>query len=124
MNRFAPNVRSRPRALATLCALSTLATAALLASPAVVSAAEPAAAAPATTVYYNFSDLATDQGTRALYQRIARAAQAVCPSSDALDLETWSISRECQQQAVARAIGQIHNDRLAAVYARAHARRG
>lgn len=124
MTRFAPNVRSRPRALAALCALSALATAALLAAPTVASAAEPAAVAPATTVYYSFSELATDQGTRALYQRITRAARAVCPSYDALDLTAWSAARECQQQAVARAIGQVHNGRLAAVYARAHARRG
>lgn len=124
MTRFAPTLRSRRRAFAALCALSALATAALAAAPTVASAAEPAAVAPATTVYYNFSELATDQGTRALYQRITRAAQAVCPSSDPLDLTAWSESRECKRQAVERAIGQIHNDRLAAVYARAHARRG
>lgn len=124
MNRLAVNVSSRPRVLAALCALSALATAALLASPTVASAAQPEAVAPATTVYYNFSDLATDQGTRALYARITRAAKAVCPSDDPLDLDAWSAARECQQQAVSRAIHQIGDAHLAAVFARAHARRG
>ena len=124
MSRLASNVSSRPRVLAALAAVSALTTAALLATPTIASAAQPSAGAPATTVYYNFGELATDQGTHALYQRITRAAAAVCPAYDPLDLDAWSASRECQRQAVARAIRQIGNSRLAAVYHRAHTRRG
>jgi UrcA family protein len=123
MSRFAPHASSRPRALAALAALGAI-TAALLAQTSVASAAQPSSGAPRVSVYYSFNDLATEEGTRALYHRIARAAQSVCPSYDALDLQAWSASRECQRQAVSRAVKQIGNARLAAVYARAHARRG
>jgi UrcA family protein len=117
MSRFAPNVSSRPRALAALAAVSALTTAALLAPASVASAAQPTAdAPPQTTVQYSFSELATDEGTRAVYARIKRAAAAVCPSYDTLDLQMADVSKECQRQAMARAIAQIGNARLAAVY--------
>jgi len=117
MSRFAPNVSSRPRALAALAAVGALTTAALLALPSVASAAQPSARTPPqTTVEYSFSELATDAGTRAVYARIKRAAEAVCPSYDAMDLEMADVSQACQRQAVARAIARIGNDRLADVY--------
>lgn len=124
MTRFAPNVSSRPRTVAAIAAVGALVTAALLASPSVASAAEPASSAPQMTVHYSFGELATDEGTRALYQRITRAAAQVCPAYDPRDLATASFAEDCQRHAVARAIKQVGNARLAAVYARAHARRG
>lgn len=124
MSRFAPSLSSRPRVLAltALAAFAALTTAAF-ASP-VASASQPSDAALRTTVYYSLHELATEQGTRALYQRIVTAAQAVCPAGDPRDLESFSSSRDCQRAAVARAIVQIGNGRLAAVHARAVARRG
>ena len=117
MSRFAPNVSSRPRALAALAALSALTTAALLALPSVASAAQPRAdAPPQMTVQYSFEELTTDAGTREVYARIKRAAAAVCPSYDPLDLDMAAASQECQRQAMARAVGRIGNARLAAVY--------
>ncbi|HEY2036989.1 MAG TPA: UrcA family protein [Steroidobacteraceae bacterium] len=117
MSRFAPNVSSRPRALAALAAMSALTTAALLALPSVASAAQPAAdAPPQTIVQYSFNELATDGGTRAVYARIKRAAAAVCPSYDPMDLEMADVSKMCQRQAMARAVNEIGNARLAAVY--------
>jgi UrcA family protein len=117
MSPFAPNVSPRPRALATLAAATALTTAALLGLPNVASAAQPRAdVAPQTAVQYSFSELATDEGTRAVYARIKRAAAAVCPSYDLLDLDMAAASQECQRQAMARAVSQIGNARLAAVY--------
>jgi UrcA family protein len=117
MSRFAPNVSSRSRTLAALAAVSALTTAAVLALPSVASAAQPPAdAPPQTTVQYSFDELATDAGTRAVYARIKRAAAAVCPSYDPLDLEMADASKLCQRQAMARAVGEIGNARLAAVY--------
>jgi UrcA family protein len=125
MSRFAPFVSPRPRAFAGLTALGALAMTALLAQPNIATAAQPAAAAaPQTTVSYSFGDLATDQGTRALYQRILSAARTVCPAYDSRDLEAAAYSWECQRQAVARAIRQIGDPRLAAVYSHKLARRG
>jgi UrcA family protein len=96
--------------------MSALTAAAVLALPSVASAAQPADAPPQTTVQYTFGELATDAGTRAVYARIKRAAAAVCPSYDPLDLDMAAVSKECQQQAMARAVSQIGDARLAAVY--------
>jgi UrcA family protein len=121
MSRFARSLRPRLRTLAALAALTAVAS---LASPAVASAGQPSADVLRTTVYYSLHELATEQGTRALYQRIVQAARTVCPAGDPRDLENFSSSRECQRAAVARAIGQIGSARLAAVRAHALARRG
>lgn len=120
MSRFAPPVRLRPRTFSALAALGTLATAALFASPAVASAAQPSDEIPQTAVYYNVMDLSTDQGTHALYRRIVNAARAVCPGYDSRDLAAFADSRQCQREAVVRAIVQIGNSRLASVHAHAH----
>lgn len=122
MNRFAQSVSSRPRALVAIAAIGL--TTAFLASPAVASAAQPAIGVLQTTVHYNYRDLETDQGTRALYERITSAAKSVCPGYDSRDLAAFAGSRECQRQAVARAIGQIGNGRLAALYSRTTMGRG
>lgn len=121
MSRFAPPVSFRPR---TLAAMGALAMAAALASPTIASAAQPSAAVPQTTIYYSFRDLATDRSTRALYERIVSAARTVCPAYDSRDLGAYADSRECQRQAVARAVRQIGNGRLAAVYSHKLARHG
>src|SRR5512146_178932 len=123
MSRFASHAPSRPRTLAAL-ALGAIGTAALLGSPALAAAAQPAAAAPQTTVHYSFRDLSTEQGTRALFERIVSAARTVCPEYDSRDLGAFAYSRECQRQAVARAVREIGNARLAAVYTHALARHG
>jgi UrcA family protein len=75
-------------------------------------------------VYYNLLDLSTDQGTRALYRRIVNAAETVCPAEDSLNLNEAAMSKECQQEAIARAVAKIGSARLAAVYARTLARPG
>ncbi|HJS88893.1 MAG TPA: UrcA family protein [Steroidobacteraceae bacterium] len=123
MTRFAPKISSRPRALTAL-AVAALTTAGWLGAPMVATAAQPAVDAPEVTVSYSARELASEQGTRALYRRIRTAAQSVCPGWDSHDLDEWAASRECQSQAVARAIGQIGNARLAALHAQTIARRG
>jgi UrcA family protein len=123
MSRLASHAASRPRTLAAL-AVGALATAAWLGTPAIAAAGQPAAAAPQTSVYYSFRDLASDQSTRALYQRIVSAARSVCPGYDSRDLGDVAASRQCQRQAVAGAIRQIGSARLAAVYSHKLARRG
>lgn len=123
MSRFASHVGFRPPVLTAL-AVTALGAAALLGSPATARAAQPAAAAPQTTLYYSFRDLSTDQGTHALYERIVSAARSVCPGYDSRDLSDYANSRQCQRQAVAHAIEQIGSARLAAVYTHTLPRRG
>lgn len=124
MSRFAPSARLRPRTFAAAAALGVLATAAMFASPTVASAAQPAADGYQTNVYYNLRDLSTEQGTRALYRRLQEAAQSVCPGYDSRWHDVVAASKECQRQAIARAVGQIGNARLAAIDARATSWRG
>lgn len=120
MNRLVPDSTPRPRTLAALAALAALTTGALLA-PTVATAAQPYGT---TMVYYNSSDLWTDQGAGAVYRRIVNAAEQVCPAEDSLSLAERAATKECQQQAIAGAVAKIGSARLAALYARTLARHG
>jgi UrcA family protein len=75
---------------------------------------------PSLAIHYSNDALATDEGARALYHRIAMAAEQVCPSDERL---VPVAVRECRQQAIATAVDKVHNQRLAAVYA-SHSRAG
>jgi UrcA family protein len=116
-------VRPRPHAF-VLAALGALTAAASLASPAVAWAAEPSAGGLQTNVYYDLQQLSTERGTREVYRRIASAARDVCPGYDSNDEDAVAASKVCQRQAIARAIAQIGNARLAAIDARLHAWQG
>jgi UrcA family protein len=124
MNRLASHISAHPRTLAVLAAMGALAAAALSGSSTIAAAAEPALEVPQTTLHYSLRDLSTDQGTRALYQRIVSAARSVCPGWNSLDLDEFAASTECQSAAVARAISEIGNARLATVHSQELARRG
>lgn len=70
---------------------------------------------PTVTLTYHTADLATERGVRVLYRRIERAARQVCPKYDPLDLHRASLSRVCQERAIADAVRQIGNPRLATI---------
>lgn len=123
MSRFTSHVASRSRALTALAALGVITTATLLA-PTIASAGQPASDVPQAAINYSYTDLASDQATRALYQRIERAAQAVCPGYDPRDLIAFNENRECERKAIASAVHQIGSERLAAVHMRAVAAKG
>ncbi|HEY1892504.1 MAG TPA: UrcA family protein [Steroidobacteraceae bacterium] len=125
MSRFTTNVSSRPRALGVaLTALGILTAAVALGSPAIASAGEQPADGLQTNVFYTQRDLATVKGSRALYRRLENAAAEVCPVSSSLFPDPAAASKECQQRAIARAIGEIGSSRLAAIQAQAVAKRG
>jgi UrcA family protein len=83
----------------------------------VAAAASPATDVPSVVVRYADLDLATDQGVRTLYTRIARAALKVCPDAPISDLNAVAQARTCQRQAIARAVRDVNRPMLAAVYA-------
>jgi UrcA family protein len=124
MSRLIPTVIPRTRVTAALTVLGVLTAATALLSPATAVAGEPEAGGMQTSVYYTQSDLATERGTRALYRRLERAAQEVCPVGASPFPSAASSSKECQRQAIARAIGEIGSARLAAIDAQVLARRG
>jgi UrcA family protein len=69
------------------------------------------------TVRYSESSLASDDGTRALYGRLAQAAQKVCPAAPGYAHISTSSVLECRQKALSAAVAKIHNQRLAALHA-------
>ncbi|HXA36892.1 MAG TPA: UrcA family protein [Steroidobacteraceae bacterium] len=72
---------------------------------------------PSVVVKYSKESLATDSGAVALYRRIRTAATQVCPNPSLLDLGAQIRAKQCRAEAIARAIQQIDNSRLAAVHA-------
>lgn len=85
--------------------------------------ARTAGESAAVTVRYTDLNLATDAGNAALYARLESAARKVCAPSDIRDLGQMAAASACAQQAIARAVQDVHSPKLAAVYA-ARARQG
>jgi UrcA family protein len=73
--------------------------------------------APSVRVSYAGLDLTSDQGARMLYQRIASAAERVCAHSGTRDLGAYRASRVCERKAIAQAIEQVGNPKVAAILA-------
>jgi UrcA family protein len=63
------------------------------------------------------------EGVYALYRRITAAARRVCPDAPIRNLGLQTEVEHCRNQAIARAIRQIDNSRLAALHA-AHSKNG
>jgi UrcA family protein len=74
------------------------------------------------TAIVNFSDLnlSNPEGVAALYKRIKVAAHRLCEDRNAYTRRTWSKTEsECKRQAIAKAVNDVHNDRLASVHRQA-----
>jgi UrcA family protein len=78
---------------------------------------------PSVVVKYSEQSLATDEGVSALYRRITSAAKRVCPDAPIGDLGLRAEVEHCRNQAIARAVQQVDNSRLAALHA-AHSKNG
>ncbi len=81
------------------------------------SAASPDSDVPAIVLKYSEQSLTTDEGVHTLYRRITNAAKQVCPDASKASLSRMRPTEECRNQAIARAIRQIDNSRLAALHA-------
>lgn len=79
-------------------------------------AASDAGAAPSVRVTYNDLNLATEQGSQALFGRIVSAARQVCPISDRRELTELAAQRRCEAKAIAHAVQQVNSPKLAATY--------
>jgi UrcA family protein len=121
-NTFQENVMSHsitarypsPRAKLALLLLGSLAGVLGLGA---ARAAAPDSDVPSIVVKFNGQSLATDAGVNELYHRITVAAKQVCPIASTRDLHSVWLAEQCRDQAVARAIQQIDNPRLAALHA-------
>jgi UrcA family protein len=77
---------------------------------------DPATGAPTVSVRYDDLNLGTAAGAHALYRRIVSAAQQVCPRAEPWDMDLYRASHACQARAIERAVREVHDPRLAAVY--------
>jgi len=71
---------------------------------------------PRMVVTFSPAMLDTDSGARAVYHRIAKAAEQVCPNVSYSLLVSETVLK-CRAQAISAAVGKIHNQRLAAIHA-------
>ena len=86
--------------------------AASMAVAAAAGADTPDASVPKLVVYYSPASLSTDQGVHQLYGRLVSAAEKVCENLQLGRLPNRA-QIACQKQAMADAVAQIHNARLA-----------
>jgi UrcA family protein len=71
---------------------------------------------PSTAVKFDPEMLNTEAGARAVYHRIVKAAERVCPDPLTGSHLISTATQHCRDQAVANAVSQIHNTRLAGIY--------
>lgn len=100
-------------------AASILVSGGLAMTASVAYAASDDAAAPSMKVSYADLDISTDHGLKALYGRIQTAATQVCPHLVSGDFSAArnQVVNSCRDAAIARAVEQINNPRLSALYA-------
>ncbi len=89
----------------------------------VVGASTADDAVPRMAVKYDPRILETEAGARAIYRRLERAAEQVCPDIPSGSRLNNAVFLQCRAQAVARAVQKINNPRLAALNAQ-RAKRG
>jgi UrcA family protein len=81
-----------------------------------VSAATPDDESLSIAVKYDPQSLSTQDGTRALYRKLVRAAAEVCPTNSASPYVLSPGVVECRAQSLARAVFKINNPSLVALY--------
>jgi len=87
-----------------------------------VAGAQSSGQVPQLAVHYSPESLSTDSGVRQLYGRLMLAAQKVCVQPPVGRFPSHA-ELACRRQAVADAVAQIHNSRLADLSA-AHSQKG
>jgi UrcA family protein len=79
--------------------------------------AAPAHAQNAVPVTFNRSELSSDEGIARVYQQLRTAARAACGEdqlSDVQDVDLRIRFQTCVRDAVARAVADVHDQRLSA----------
>jgi UrcA family protein len=71
---------------------------------------------PVVHVRYDDLNLASPEGTRALYRRIVTAARQVCSEANPLDMNQVAAAESCKAQAIERAVREVNDPRLAALH--------
>jgi UrcA family protein len=82
--------------------------------------AAPAEGAPSVKVSFADLDLANSKGIDTLYARVTAAAHQVCDVGGTRDLSTWANERACVSQAIANAVRDLRDTRVASSLAARH----
>ena len=79
-------------------------------------------AGPSITVSFGDLDLASAKGADTLRARVSAAARQVCAagSVDGRDLQAYASERACVSQAIANALRDVHDTRVASSLAARH----
>jgi UrcA family protein len=101
----------------TMGRVAVLAACLLAGSLGVAQAATPVTDFPQIAVSYSDLDLASSEGNRELYKRIANAAREVCPYPNARSLSEVEVNHSCREAAIAKAVRQINSPALVALRA-------
>jgi UrcA family protein len=107
----------------TMGRVAVLAACLLAGSLGVAQAAAPVTGVPQIAVSYSDLDLASSEGTRELYKRIANAAREVCPYPNARELAQLEVNHSCRDAAIAKAVREVNSPALVALRAE-HVKRG
>lgn len=67
---------------------------------------------PSQAVHYSQTELSSPAGVGRIYSRLNSAAKQVCSSYDLIDLAHHQIFNRCVAESLARAVGQVHDERL------------
>jgi UrcA family protein len=99
-------------------ALSSLAALILAAAAAQPTVAQPLTSSSAEVTYRDI-DTSTDKGAERLYWRLLHTAQELCRSElSPADISGPQHYRACTEDALARAVADVHSAKLSDVYAR------
>ena len=100
------------------CALAALSACLIAAVAGGANAAEPVRS---VSIAYGDLNLGSEQGNKALYNRIVAAAREVCGagSVDIRDLQVFADERACETHAIARAMDQVPSAAVRALLATA-----
>ena len=79
--------------------------------------AAPAGDAPRVVVKYDAVQAQTEAGALELYNRLSAASKQVCPVDISRGLNRIVLARQCQEEALARAVAKIHTRHLAEIAA-------
>ncbi len=74
--------------------------------------AAPAGMTPRVVVKYDAAQAETQAGALELYNRLSNAAKDVCPSDAAGGANLEVMVKQCQREALARAVATIHTRHL------------
>jgi UrcA family protein len=101
----------------TRAALMMLASGFVAVTATAANAAQSEAQAPAVSISYADLNLATEQGTVALYRRIVSAAHRVCDTNTGPNARLAARAQHCVNEAVARAVHDVQSPKLAELQA-------